>query len=264
MHDYKTITSYDTMPIGVYLRILDAATEHGTADGDLAIIAAYADMTVDELTALPLPQYLDIRSRAAFLAEQPAPAPMREQYQVGPFLCNVAARADQLTAGQYIDIKEFGALEGDQTVEVLSALLVPDGHRYNEGYDLEALRGAIRDHLPITEAVAIRDFFCVASARSMLASLRSSAKGLPLLARIKMHKTIQRARTALAGLSASGSGPGGRTSSLTLPALLGMRHSPARVSSSSRSAATTRISRSGRSRSTTRRNGKREGGPGDE
>ena len=258
------ITSYNDMSVEMYLRLLAAAQDPDANqdEGDLPLLAIISGKTVDELLHLPFPEYLRIKEAGAFLAEQPAPAKVRTRYEVGPFVCTVPDRVDDLTAGQYIDLKEWGKLEHDgpdRTVEIIATILTPEGHAYNDGYSLEALRETIRTQMSVTDAVALRENFIKAWAHSTLAILRSSERRMPLRTRLATRKARKAAAAGLRGLIASGAGPGGRILSLTLPALLGTKRSAGPAPSSSASSATTSTSAAGRPSSAKPSSGAREG-----
>jgi hypothetical protein len=59
-------------------------------------------------------------------------------------------------------------------VEFLSVILVPKGHRYNEGYDILDVQKAIREGLSVTDGATIVGFFLTWCERSIKDSLHYS------------------------------------------------------------------------------------------
>ena len=168
------ITSYNEMPIGIYLRL--AALIDADERQDLAIVALMSGKTEDELLSLPLAEYYPLRDGCAFLFYEPKPSPVRRSYTCGDFTLRAPKDFRYLSVAQYQDFLEFN--KADDIVGMLSCALVPEGCEYGElaQYDPLEVQAAIRDHLPVTDALALRDFFADACRKSIAATLRSSAR----------------------------------------------------------------------------------------
>lgn len=91
-------------------------------------------------------------------------------YRVGDTTYRVNLSPNAFTAGQYIDFVN-SVRDKAPMARVLTALIVPDGHEYNDGYDVGK---AAEDmgKLPVTAAFAVFNFFCEWSKRSIRTSLR--------------------------------------------------------------------------------------------
>ena len=85
-------------------------------------------------------------------------------------------------------------------VELLSVILVPKGHRYNDGYDILDVQQALRDEMYVSEGAVIVGFFltlCKRSIRDSLNYSKQEAKGIKdkkkreeLLARIREQEKV--------------------------------------------------------------------------
>ena len=73
------------------------------------------------------------------------------------------------STAQYIDFVNYS--KENRTIDILSVVLIPDGHTYNDGYDLEKAKADIAA-LPVTSAIGIVNFFVAWSKRSIKTSLR--------------------------------------------------------------------------------------------
>lgn len=218
------IDSYDALPLGLYERLL--SLEGDENEVTLGALALLAGTSVDELTALPLEDYYKIRAKGAFLLLQPEPRPVRDAYRVGGWELVPVRSVKRMTAAQFIDFSEWSRQEGRHGAELLSCFLVPKGMQYGEGYDVEEVIDAIRDHLPVADAVALDGFFFHLSLRSILVSLSSLERTLTPLQR--MTRTARRMRRALRDLRRSGAGWRRWTPLLSLPARLGGRSTASR------------------------------------
>lgn len=221
------ITSYNDMPVGVYEKIA-AVLAQDLPDDDqrLALLAALTGKTEDALLDEPLPAFREQMEAAGFLLTYPKPAKLRQRYTLRGCSYLPTTREDKMSAGQYIDFQTYAAQKGDNWAGVLSCILVPEGHAYNDGYDLGGVQDAIRAELCILDAIALRAFFLSSSALSTAATARSSAlrhakaAGMPVNLRLKMKaamlKVEARSRNAGGGFRAL-------TAWLRLPEALGTR-----------------------------------------
>lgn len=71
----------------------------------------------------------------------------------------LVAEPTTITTNQYVDLATFK--EREDMVGILSCILIPKNHIYNDGYDIEEVRDYILK-MPITDAFAILNFFMTA------------------------------------------------------------------------------------------------------
>lgn len=74
------------------------------------------------------------------------------------------------TTSQYIDFTTF-AKDATQLVSTLTTVLIPQGHKYNDGYDMEAVRADLGS-MPCSHALGIVNFFVSWSRGSIQTILR--------------------------------------------------------------------------------------------
>ena len=61
-------------------------------------------------------------------------------------------------------------------MEFLSVILVPKGHRYNEGYDILEVQKAIREEMSVSDGVSLAGFFLTWCSKSIKDSLNYSRR----------------------------------------------------------------------------------------
>ena len=96
---------------------------------------------------------------------------------------------------QYTDFTAFARQEGS-VVDMLSAVLVPEGCSYNEGYDMAKAKADIGS-LPVANAFGISSFFAVWSKKSIKAILRSLTKQVKKGATTEQRRELQEQMEAL-------------------------------------------------------------------
>ena len=205
------ITSYRQLPLGLYEEILrinaDTADE---LERQARIIAVLDGTTYEQVLDLPLADYAERAAAAAFLAqEDKGDHRMADAYKLGGFTLVPVRDFTKLTAGQYIDFQTYTkAGYEDHIVEILSVVLVPKGHKYGDGYEFAAVQAAIRQHLCVSDALAVLAFFFVALKDLIGSSLtysRTLAKRLKGKAAKEMLERIAAAEATLS--TTAGAGP---------------------------------------------------------
>lgn len=215
------ITDYEHLPIGKYLKILELSQ---TEDNDVAIVSVLADKTEDELMNMPLTDYRRLADGASFLFTQPVPAKVRKEYDLAGQRLRLLQKAEKLTTAQYIDFKEYAKAGETDICRYLSIVLVPDGKTYNDGYDVDEIHTLIAEHLPVLDALGIRDFFVNGLERLTAASLTSSRL---MAARLTDPKKRTESLTRIAelqGFLTSGAGCEMWTMLRKSPAALGLKY----------------------------------------
>lgn len=219
------ITSYEEMPVGAYLKLVEiAGADMPEDDANLATLAVLTGLSEEALLDLPLPDFRAKMNAAGFLLVYPRPAQVRDAYELGGVRYIPTRNERQMTAGQYIDFQTW-TKEENRWAELLSCLLVPEGHTYNDGYDIEAVQAAIRDGLCILDAIALRAFFLNSSLVSIAAlQIYSARKMLRATAKRKeRRKQMKKLRTNFTALQRSGAGWRTLTRWLSLPDAVGTR-----------------------------------------
>lgn len=218
------IRDYDHLAVGLYETLTALTSADKDAENDLAIVAALSGKTEDELLTMPLTEYAALRDAAAFLFTTPPVRKVRKAYDCGGFRLVPLKDFHRLTTAQFIDFQEYANAGEDLLVRTLSVVLVPEGHTYGDGYDILDVQAAIREHLSIIDAVALRDFFM----RRLGSYLRSSLTCSAAIARKTMkgeqrEETLRRIAVLWASTS-DGCGAGLSTRSPRLRAVLGPRY----------------------------------------
>lgn len=200
------IDNYGSLPLGRYLDILEVNRDESldNLDRQVKILSILSDIPEEEILHLPIHEYKEMVGKSLFL-EQPDTKPGRvaKEYALGGMRLIPVTDYRKIETCQYVDFQTFAPEMETKMVELISVLLVPKGHRYNEGYDILDVQEAIRKDMSVADAVTLCAFFlrlCGNSIADSLNSCRSEARRIKDRAkREEMERMISRAETALNG-----------------------------------------------------------------
>lgn len=162
------INSYNKLSIRKYNEIMDILNEDISGiEKDIAIIAVLAGVTEDEVYKLSPSEVAILQSQLSFLGKPTLTNKKYKSIILNGTKYNIMKSLDKMSMAQYVDFQNLW--EGDyvkKLPEVLSIFIIPDGHEYNEGYDIAQVRNEINENLDIETATNIAFFL-----RSRLESL---------------------------------------------------------------------------------------------
>lgn len=163
---YSMITSYSTLPISKYDEIVSIVDSSlSDFDKDTRIVSILSGIPVPELNQLPAYEVFSLISRSKFLSEPPKFLNL----QSFTFQGFTFTPSFNLTYAQYMD-----AQSARSTPLLLHAILVPEGHSYNDGYQVDF------SSLDSLSSLSILNSFIVGSIDSIQGSLQSSRRSLRL------------------------------------------------------------------------------------
>ena len=171
------VDNYDDLTLGKYMEIQAIAKQEGLEEIDrqVQILAILSGKYEEEILHLPIGEYKRMVARAEFLsAPEMNYHPISKKYILGGFELYPVRDFRKLEAGQYVDFQTYAPDLEKYLVEFLSVILVPKGHRYNEGYDVMDVQKAIREEMSVTDGISLAGFFLNWCRQSILNSLNFS------------------------------------------------------------------------------------------
>ena len=178
------IDSYNKLTLAKYQDIQAVQKDDSLEDIDkhTRILSILTGVPEDELMHLPITEYTELSAKAQFLsAEAFNPGRMAKKYIIGEMELIPVTDFRKLETCQYLDFQTYAGDLDKYMAELISVLLVPKGHRYNEGYDIIELQESIRQEMSVTEGATIVGFFltwCEKSIEDSLNYSRRMAKGI--------------------------------------------------------------------------------------
>lgn len=171
------IDNYDKLRLGQYMEIQAVSKEEGLEEIDrqVQILAILTGQDAEEILHLPIGEYKDLVAKASFLsAPEMTYHPVAKKYLVGEFQLMPVRDFRKLETCQYVDFQTYAPDLEKNLVEFLSVILVPKGHRYNEGYDVMDVQKALREDMSVADGISIAGFFLSWCRKSILNSLAFS------------------------------------------------------------------------------------------
>lgn len=154
------IDNYKDLSLGKYEDIIKANSIESDIDRQVAVLSVLTGLSERELLNLPIAEYSQLAAKTNYL-QTPVTKTGRiaSKYHAGKFTLVPTGDLRKITTAQYIDFQTL-APEGDaKLVEILSCFLVPEGMKYNDGYDIIEVQNAIREDLSVQDALNLSAFF---------------------------------------------------------------------------------------------------------
>lgn len=208
--DMDIIDSYDKLSLGKYMEIQEVSRNESLEDIDkqVQILSILTGVAEDELLHLPLPEYKELVVKSGFLApENINYHPVAKKYILGTFELIPCRDFRKVETGQYIDFQTYAPDLDKCLVEFLSVILVPKGHRYNEGYDILEVQKAIREEMSVSDGVSVAAFFLTWCRKSIKDSLNySKQEAMRIKDKTKREEILKRIEEQEKLLQTSGDG----------------------------------------------------------
>lgn len=126
---------------------------------NLRVAALLAGIDYEQLLNIPLDDVKEYVEKATFLLTEPKPIKARRTYVINGRKYKLLKNEMDMLTSQFID---FQAVYRDgfekRPGELLSIMMVPAGHEYNDGYDKDQVISDMYD-MKVEEALGIVSFF---------------------------------------------------------------------------------------------------------
>lgn len=157
----------------------------GEIDLIASTIAVLDGVTVKEVEELPYAVLLLKARGLRFLQQSPIASIVKRKYKINGKTYIPTLNPAELTTAQYIDFQVRAMGAPDDLAGLISVILIPEGHKYNEGYSSDDVREAIYKNFPIEDAMGLSAFFFALWKKSMRRLLRETKKQYRELKRMK-------------------------------------------------------------------------------
>ena len=158
------ITSYKDLTIKEYLELKELMAEERADDlsAQVRLVAFLDKKTEEEIMSMKLPDYHKLVEKTKFLMELPEPSKKApKSIKIGNYKLNVVTDIAKMTTAQYIDYQNFLAMEDKEKyiANIVGCFFVPQGKKYNVGYDIDEVVDLIANNVSIQDALDICFFF---------------------------------------------------------------------------------------------------------
>lgn len=189
------ITSWKEMPLGTFIEVNNICGDKHMAEDDktFRIAAICAGITYDEIMNMPLNETAELIKNIAFVYTEPKKEKMKSHYIINGVKYIPLKNYEDMTTAQYIDFQAISENINMMLGEYLAIFLIPEGHKYNDGYKSSDVAKDIYDYFCVEEALGIANFFtkqCSKSMKRTLLYLESEAKVMQIITRDKEMKEV--------------------------------------------------------------------------
>lgn len=169
------IKSFEELSIKKYRELVNLEKIEDT-EYAIEILSILSDMEPDELLDMPLDKFSALMGQTKFIygnVEKPDYKKLGKVITVNGKDYKFVKSARELTAGQYIDYKAYISRDDflGMLPYILTVFLIPDGHKYNNGYDIVELAQEFDEHMSLPIALTVSDFFLHQSMMSIRSSV---------------------------------------------------------------------------------------------
>ena len=177
------IDNYKDLTIEKYVELYELDI-NGMEEIDIQsnIISILADITVDEVLDLPIPQYKKLVQKTAFMTVPPQVKPRKiKKITIDGKEFKVLDKVEDMTTGQYIDYQTYLSKGNIKMLPyILTCLIIPNGEKYGDSDTVEYMK-----KMSVEEALTISNFFMNKS-RTLT---RTTLRYLEWMMKRKMKKT---------------------------------------------------------------------------
>lgn len=177
--------NWDEMTFDIWLEeqeiLMDQETD--AVDKNVRLVALMYDMSEEDAYNEELNSFSVMLDQIGWLGKNPDIPEVAPAYNINGRTYIVNLNPQKVTTAQYIDFKAIDINQPSNIPEALSVIMVPSGHTYNDGYDMDLVKKDIYECLRIPHALAITRFFFQQYKRLTLNSLQSLSQMLKKEAR---------------------------------------------------------------------------------
>ena len=204
------IDNYNRLTLGQYMEIQEISRNESLEDIDkqVQILSILTGVAEEEILHLPIQEYKELVLKSQFLnPDNINYHPIAKKYILGKFELIPCRDFRKIETCQYIDFQTYAPDLDKYLVEFLSVILVPKGHRYNEGYDILEVQKAIREEMSVSDGVSLAGFFLTWCRKSIKDSLNySKQEAMRLKDKTKREEILKRIEEQERLLQTSGDG----------------------------------------------------------
>ena len=150
MDKIKIKNSWESLTYGDYIQLVQIGEANIPENYKTThLLSILTGEKVEDLESLQITSFMKLLPHLQFLNEKPKDIEHKNEYEVNGRKYIVQADVDKICTAQFLDyssyIKEKYDTSGPNTVKLASCFLVPEGHKYGDGYDINQVWNDIND-----------------------------------------------------------------------------------------------------------------------
>lgn len=188
MMDYTTLTYKKYKDIHNNILYFDNDTDRTTE-----IISIVYDLEFDDVENMTITEYRKLAQSCEFL-KHPIDNKLKKIYDtliINGIDYTLFTDIENMKVSQYIDFSNYIKNADEKIPEILSCFLIPEGHTYNDGYDIKKTINDINEYLSVQEVMQLSAFFLLLSQSLIKGLIKTKIGKLKRLMRTEKNKTIR-------------------------------------------------------------------------
>lgn len=150
MDKIKIKNSWESLTYGEYMQLVQIGEANIPENYKTThLLSILTGESVEDIESLQITAFMKLVPHLQFLNEKPKDIEHKNEYEVNGRKYIVQADVDKICTAQFLDyssyIKEKYDTNGPNTVKLASCFLVPEGHKYGDGYDVNQVWNDIND-----------------------------------------------------------------------------------------------------------------------
>lgn len=189
MKEIKAIDSWEQLTVAQFEELCRLQEEHPADSAKYIIEYLYDVADAEQLPIIEYSAYM--AGLQKFIGEPVLKAKLTPSatYTIHGRLYRVDITPADFSVAQYTDLTNYLKSGKASLIDLLAVVVIPDGHLYQDGYDMRQVRSDVGD-LPLTAGFAVVGFFGRWSKSYMDTFLRSLTKYLMKGKTGKMHPEL--------------------------------------------------------------------------
>lgn len=161
------------------------------------LVSVLTGKSVEELEMLPISQFQKFLPALEFLQTEPETHTHQFEYTINGREYDFRGKIDEITTAMYIDYRAYMNEEDKDVIKLMSVFMIPKGHDYNDGYDMEQVMSDIGDMCWLDMRAAAFFFrvwlaaYTVILKSSLAKTMKKTMKGKTLKEKKEIKKQIQ-------------------------------------------------------------------------
>ena len=182
--------NWDEVSIDKYEEILQASEQQDDLARTVGILASLTDQTVEDIENMNIEEMSLLVKQTGWVNSFDFPKDSKPKtVKIQGEEYTVTNKVSDMSVAQYADFQAYFG-KTDKMEVLLSIFIIPKGHKYAEGYDIEELQEKIRKNISIVDSNSIIYFFLKSSLTSFTNTVTSLEKELKRAKQTEKKKEI--------------------------------------------------------------------------
>lgn len=154
------VKSWNEVSVGMFSEIRAAYNDIDMSEEDRAI-GLVALLTGEDPLTMELSDFRKILMDLSFVNEEVKPSEVKKEYILNGCIYTLQKAINHVSTAQYMDFHNYlkDGEADEKYADFISVFLIPEGMKYNDGYDIEDVKDDINRYMSITDALGIFSYF---------------------------------------------------------------------------------------------------------